>query len=351
MTKHELIQPAFRPLAPIPWDGEKITRPGIYSGIPLESYHGPITDGPAVSSSLIRTAVNKSLFHFWDSFYLNPEHEPFEATANMILGSAAHHLILGEANFKGTFAFQPDEIAGKPWQGNRTECKAWKRQAKAEGLQIVTPDMLDKIRGMARALRHNPLVRQGALNGFIEHSMFWRDEKTGLWLKSRPDNIAAHGESIADYKTTEDAGRNKSEYAVTDYGLHMQVGLCGLGLEHFTGRRPDDPDYVLIFQETKRPFAVTARPVDPQAISLGRMQIRYGLDLIAPALAKYQERAADLRFRLTPDSDEWSDEMGDIIADCFPSYDHDMNSVGLTFSEAKRLEQMAEIGLLNKAFA
>ena len=39
------------------WDGQKITEPGIYSGIPLEgeglSYHGDICDGVAVSSSFL----------------------------------------------------------------------------------------------------------------------------------------------------------------------------------------------------------------------------------------------------------------------------------------------------------
>ena len=42
-------------LKTIKWDGNQITTPGMYSGIPLDSYHrGDICDGASVSSSGLR---------------------------------------------------------------------------------------------------------------------------------------------------------------------------------------------------------------------------------------------------------------------------------------------------------
>ena len=91
------------------WDGKPITKPGWYSGIPIERYHSAgLCDGPAVSSSNLRTCWSKSAKHMYAQWCENPEYEPRESTRAMILGAAAHHLLLGEDNFKLKFIAQPE---------------------------------------------------------------------------------------------------------------------------------------------------------------------------------------------------------------------------------------------------
>ena len=48
------------------WNGKKITKAGWYSGIPIERYHSAdLCDGPAVSSSNLRTCWSKSPKHMF----------------------------------------------------------------------------------------------------------------------------------------------------------------------------------------------------------------------------------------------------------------------------------------------
>src|SRR6516165_9526480 len=61
----------------IKWDGKAISKPGIYSGIPLEVYHSQkICDGPSVSSTGLRRTLEingGSPLHFWDEWSGNPD--------------------------------------------------------------------------------------------------------------------------------------------------------------------------------------------------------------------------------------------------------------------------------------
>jgi hypothetical protein len=44
----------------IKWDGNRITKPGIYHGLSLEQYHDPdVCDGPSISSSDLRRIFAK----------------------------------------------------------------------------------------------------------------------------------------------------------------------------------------------------------------------------------------------------------------------------------------------------
>ena len=60
----------------IKWDGEKISRPCLVSGLPIDRYHAAdICDGPSISSSGLRTIFSKSPAHFWAESALNDEED------------------------------------------------------------------------------------------------------------------------------------------------------------------------------------------------------------------------------------------------------------------------------------
>jgi hypothetical protein len=91
------------------WNGEPISQPGWYSGIPIERYHSAgMCDGLAVSSSDLRTCFHKSPAHMFCRWAENPKAVEREMSRNMILGAAAHHLLLGEDNFDLKFVVEAD---------------------------------------------------------------------------------------------------------------------------------------------------------------------------------------------------------------------------------------------------
>src|SRR6266705_6173244 len=119
----------------------------------------------------------------------------------MILGRETHYLLFGETNWKKLFVLRPDRLGGEAWHGNRSACKLWLKQRAEEGLAVISETQLARIKGMATALARHPLVQAGILNGAIEHSIFWKDQKTSVWWKTRPDAVPGDSADVADLKT------------------------------------------------------------------------------------------------------------------------------------------------------
>ena len=245
----------------IRWDGNPISKPGLYQGISLASYHrGDICDGPSISSSGLRTIFTKSPAHFYAASPLNDDPdddvEDESESQALIFGSAVHHLILGEDNFSGLYVMRPDKLNGEPWQGNKTICRDWLKAQAAEGRTVLTRNEMRAIRGMARSLAKDPLVQAGCLNGGVELSLFWKDKETGIWLKSRPDTIPYDSLDVVDLKTTTKFGDDLDRAIFTDFRYDIQGELVRWGMREVLG--VEMASFTLIFVEKKQPHSVEA---------------------------------------------------------------------------------------------
>lgn len=268
-----------------PYEGGKITEPGIYSGVSMDAYHGDICDGPSVSSSHLRKAEAESLDEVWDSFYMNPDRAPEPEKKHFALGRAAHTLLLGEAGFREEFLIRPEtypDDESKPWSGNSGSCKKWLAEAALLGKTVLTVDQVEVVRGMAARLAAHPTVQTGILNGLIEHSIFWQDEKTGLWVKVRPDVIPTDSMMVGDLKTSANVQPQEVRRAITNHGYHQQMALIREGIFNVTGRVTTD--HILIFIKSTRPFSINHKPLTAAAMYRGHQQNRRALDRIAECL-------------------------------------------------------------------
>jgi hypothetical protein len=262
-----------------PYTGQ-ITQPGIYSGVPMSAYHGPsLCDGPSISSSGLRKIFTQSALHYWDQCPYNPDAESQDETDALILGRGAHHALLGEADFAKHFIMRPAELDGEPWQGNRKVCKQWLKDRAEEGMTVLTAAMRDQIRGMAKGLARNALLSaEGGvrmLDGLIEHTIVWRDEETGVWLKTRPDAIPINSDEVADLKTAVDVTDEKLQKTVAAYALNMQGALVGMAWREVFKR--DMASFSLVFIEKTRPHVSKVKTIKPHDLTLGENQIRAAL--------------------------------------------------------------------------
>lgn len=273
----------------IAWNGEKITKPGLYSGMPIEIYHSDICEGPSISSSGLRAIVNQSPADYWDTSYLNPaaERDDTESKA-LLLGRAVHHLILGEKNFSAAFSIQPETYVHekdgpKAWSNNATVCKAWRKAERDKGRTVITSADAEIIKGMAKAMARDELVREGMLNGLMEHSGFWKDKATGLWLKIRPDAIpvvdaAGYSADVVDLKTIPDVDYLACKRSTRDNGYYIQAALIRQGLKAVANI--DVATFTLMFAQKKRPFSTRPFICEPDDMDLGDEAIRTGLDVM-----------------------------------------------------------------------
>lgn len=257
--------------------GEKIDRDGVYD-MPMEWYHDDCCVGPSISSTGLRKIREFSPAHYWAESSLNPDLQEWpedEEKKAFVLGGAVHHLLLDPANFSRLYMVRPSM-----WADWRTKAaQAWRAERWAEGVHVMDGDEMAKVKGMADALKGHQVHRDGILDGAIELSIVWKDPKTGVWIKSRPDAIPLSGAMLADIKCLRDCRRRPFAMAVKEYRFDMQMALGGIGIEHVIHREIED--YVLVGVETKAPHVVVLRPIDSERIRWSRLELRYAIDTFA----------------------------------------------------------------------
>lgn len=296
----------------IQWDGKQISRPGLYSGIPLSLYHSPYicagpmpipqgsgfgslkTFGPSASSSMLRNIFGpeKSPKHFFAQWPGNPNYNPtpeeIEGKRHFVIGRAIHHLLLGERNFGKLFCLQPAEYPDsksgelKPWNYNAEYCKVWRRERLAEGRSPLSPREVEAIKQMAYAAGNHPFVRDGALNGYIERSLFWRDEETGVWLKARPDSIPRDSADFVDLKTIYFLSRPALIRAMREHAYYRQAALIREGCSAVLKMKMES--FFYIFVEKKPPWHTMDIQCYAKDMALGDQENRAAIRIFAKCM-------------------------------------------------------------------
>lgn len=274
-------------LVTIPWDGKPITRPGMYSRIPLDVYHGQfICDGPSLSSTGLRKIFTESPKHFYATWTGNPTRKPpsNKEGRHFILGRAVHHLVLGEAYFAKLFCVQPEKIrivgeGLKAWNNIRPECKRWHAEQRAAGRTVLLQTELPLLRGMAREICEHPFYQAGLLGGLIERSLIWRDRDTGVWLKWRPDVIPRDSADFGDLKTTTSVLITDLMRAIDDYAYQQQAALGRWACREVLQMQM--ASFTYLFVESKEPHAVRDIRLIEDDLVLGENSNRVALDLFA----------------------------------------------------------------------
>jgi PDDEXK-like uncharacterized protein DUF3799 len=273
--------------------GGRIMEPGIYARVPMSRYHeADICDGPSLSSSGMRSIIWDSEADYWDNSPLNPDRKDVDEddARSLILGRAVHHLTLGEPFFTKLFVQQPDEYdAGsgkgggwKKWSNNAGKCKEWHAEQRALGKTALTASELERVRGMMLSLGRYPLIRAGILNGQIERSGFWKDKKTGIWLKIRPDVIPTDSDDASDFKTTVSVQWLALQKTIETFAYFQQGALVREGWRILFGRELNS--FTLVFVQSRRPYSCRTVTLEPEDLDRGEQLNRQAIDRFVACL-------------------------------------------------------------------
>jgi hypothetical protein len=280
----EEIMTIEAPITLQPWDGQPISKPGIYANVPMSVYHGGnLCDGPSISSTGLRALTSKSPAHYWCESPYNPQRVEPKETDAFTLGRAAHHLLLGEDDFNTLYIVRPENIEGEKWQGNRKACKAWLEKQRKDGRTVLLSTQLEVIRGMARSLAAHPLIDAGILNGAIEQTMVWRCKDTGVWLKARPDAIPNDAGDFADLKTTTSVQTADLARSIAEFGYHQQAALIASGWHALTGK--DVASFSFVFVESKAPYCTRIVTLRDDDLARGERQNFIAIKTFAKCMA------------------------------------------------------------------
>jgi hypothetical protein len=274
------------------WNGKPVKEAGVYRDIPVDTYHSQdICIGPSVSSGNLRRVLEcngGSPAHMFAEWSGNKDYTETEDTAAYAFGRAAHHLLLGEPNFRKHYIVRHEKFDS--WRSK--ESQDWRKQMEGYGLTALTPEEANSLIAMSQQIERAVLfpsddpnqrvMVKEMLQGKIEHSFIWKDKLTGLWCKARPDAIPLDSGDFGDLKTTTSVQYIDLMRTIQSYAYHQQAAFIGEGFQQCVGEPMGS--FTFVFVEKKPPHCV--RPIIAKSVSIahGAKQNRYALTLIARCL-------------------------------------------------------------------
>jgi hypothetical protein len=190
---------------------------GVHFDMDAATYHAL----PGASASQLRI--------LWQS---TPAHlkikqtKPREATAEMIIGTLAHSVILEPDKPLPGIIIQPDEYEpGKKWTRNAKACKDWHAQQEKAGLIALKPEEYDAVFGIASAIAGHELASELLRHGKPEVSLVAFDETNRIVVRARLDFVPNNFGYLCDVKTTADVSPRGFERNAFESGFHIQAAL------------------------------------------------------------------------------------------------------------------------------
>lgn len=238
--------------------GTEITEPGIYE-ISAEAYHADPAPEPSLSSSGARQIIAECPARYW--WDRNHERPPTRA---LDFGNAAHEWILEGDSWSQRHIVLPEDHDGR-----RKEGQTLLREIEEAGKRPLRHEDFETIKAMREVLEAHEFANMAFRNGKPEQSLFWRDERFGIWCRARPDWLPAGGTIFPDYKTARSVVRPDLERDLWNYGYYQRVawyldGVRALGL-------CEEPSYLFVFQEKQPPYLVVCATPRPTALQWGRL--------------------------------------------------------------------------------
>jgi len=257
-------------------------KPGIYQGIPNESYHS----GPGISKSGLWTIATQSPAHF--RFGERVENKAFD------FGEACHLAILQPDLFERTVVRGPDDRRGNKWKDAVEACAL-------DNKLLLTSGDYDHTLAIRDAVHADAWV-SGIITGgkpMIEASGYWKDDETGQLCRCRPDLYREDLGIIVDVKSTASAHPDAFARSVVNYGYHAQEAFYSEGWAKL-GKPVSG--FVFLAWEKKPPYAYGVYELPPSIVEEGDAIIKQALSTYASCLkadrwSSYGEGVQELSFK------------------------------------------------------
>lgn len=251
--------------------------PGWYKDMSNEEYHG----SAGYSSSQIKTLIEQTPAHLKHGFTVQRE-----TTANMLLGTAVHALVLEPEKFHSEFAIS------EKFDGRTNAGKAAKAQfeAGAVGRTVITQDVFEKAEAMAASVLNHPIASLLVSDVITESSVYWwyksmdadDDSKYKIMTKVRPDALSKAYPVIVDLKTTADGSYTGFIKSIQNFHYHVSAAMylegvnqCKPLLEEM-GRMAFNK-FVFVCVENFEPYLTSVYELHPEYLEIGKLLYRYSM--------------------------------------------------------------------------
>lgn len=258
--------------------------PGWYKDLTNEEYHG----SSGYSSSQIKTLIEQTPAHLRHSFTVQKE-----STANMLLGTAVHALILEPEKFHSEFAIS-EKFDGRTNAGKAARAHF---EAGAVGKTIITEDVFEKAQAMAASVLNHPIAGLLVQDVITESSVYWwyksmdadDDTRYKIMAKVRPDILCRGYPVIADIKTTADGSYSGFIKSIQNFYYHVSAAMYLEGVNQCKPLldemgRMAFTKFVFICVENFEPYLTSAYELSPEYLDIGKLLYRRSMRTLRDAL-------------------------------------------------------------------
>jgi hypothetical protein len=250
---------------------------GIYIDLSSEEYHSE-------KSSFSRSSImdfKKSPRKYWAK-HLNPDRPKEEPKPSWVFGTAFHTLILEPHLFEKNYFVLPEKVLLKN-VGREVydQFKSTLEEAETTKKIVLSLEDYERLSAMQDAVFANPRAKGLIEAAVFESSYFWKDEHSGLMVKSRPDIL--NGNIYADLKTIDDASPENFQREMAKYSYHVQAAMVKDGYKQLTGENISACINVCV--EHKYPYSIGIYIIDETAIETGHYTYKQILLDLRSALA------------------------------------------------------------------
>jgi hypothetical protein len=227
----------------------------------------------------------------WAFHQLNPDRWERKESDALRLGVAMALFVEGGAeNVLTGFSIHPEDKPRKPTkaqieaydEGRATEAgkasvEYW-RAVDANPDDYLTAAEFETICTMGAVLARDPAASV-VMGGLPEVTMAVQDERTGLWLLSRPDTVSFDG-AVTDYKKMNTQGEPFSyrivDQRITKHAYGMQIGFAASVFEALTGEWPGVAG--IVAQSDAPPHHVILREIAREDLEIDNFRNRRAID-------------------------------------------------------------------------
>lgn len=259
----------------IPPDTPREKHTYIVRGMNEVDYHAHVG---TVSSTGIRRAMRSAR-----TFLEPPEVEDNTA---LRFGRLAHKALLEPEEYNQTLVVMP-EFIGYTKDGKLSAQSGEAREKKARWLaeqhphaMIGTQEEIDDIRRMVDAILEHDDARMILEASEMEVSGFFRDPRTGLWVRTRKDLWDVEkGLFLFDFKTAANSRAERFARAIWDHKYNVQLFTYAIGAHVIMGKVPEHVGFIVI--EKKRPFEVEVLVAREKMMIRAKQAYEMAMDRIA----------------------------------------------------------------------
>ena len=244
---------------------------GIHPNMPMAEYvGGALGDGGeyALSRGNLRDIVKLSPLHA----KMATDKSGNDATRASDLGTVVHDICL--QGVKNIVWIDAPDYRTKKAQELRDAARAKNKTPMLERER-------SKVTGMVDAIMPE-LEKFGALK--TEHTLLWRDERTDILCRSRPDALSDDYSTVIDLKTTSNASPEAYSKIIYSEWHDVQAAHAAAGIGAITGVAPTE--WVWIVCESEAPYCVSVIYASELAIEAAHRRRDAALNRWRDCLAK-----------------------------------------------------------------